>query len=364
MMFRCAPMAPDRGAHAGSVTNRSGRQLTVDIHCHFFSKRAAAFAQPHFSIGKEPTLAFATAETREINRIQSATVAEQANDLNIRLDAMDRQGIDIQAISPAPTQYYYWMDPELGREAARLVNDDVAAACAKHPDRFVPMGTIPLQDVRLAVEELDRCVDDLGFRAIEISSHVNEEELSSDRLAPFFARAEERSLLLFLHPLGFTQGQRLSRHYFNNVIGNPLEAAIAVGHLIGDGVLDRYPDLKICVAHGGGYLPAYPGRMDHAHRARADCAHLLPRPPSEYLAQLYFDTVLFDPDQLRFLVEKYGADHILLGTDYPYDMAESDPIGFVDRAGFAPADRDKIVGANAAQLLGLRALTAPKPRTA
>src|SRR5690606_13278543 len=214
---------------------------------------------------------------------------------------MDRLGIDVQVISPVPTQYYYFAEGDLGREAARIVNDGIAAAVARHPERLAGMGTVPLQVPELAIAEMKRCVNDLGLRGIEISSNVAGRELADSTFRPFFAAAEEMGVLLFLHPLGFTHGQRLSEHYLNNLIGNPLESAIAVAHLIFGGVLDAHPGLKLCVAHGGGYLPTYWGRMDHAWRARSDCRQHISRPPSEYLRRLYFDTVVYDRRHLDFL---------------------------------------------------------------
>jgi aminocarboxymuconate-semialdehyde decarboxylase len=154
-----------------------------------------------------------------------------------------------------------------------------------------------------------------------------------------------------MHPLGFSQGERLSDHYLNNLVGNPLESAIAVAHMIFGGVFDRHPGLKLCVAHGGGYLPAYFGRLDHGFRARPDCRQHIARLPSEYLRGLYYDTLVFDREQLDFLVRRYGADHLCLGTDYPFDMSEPDPLGF--HAHLSENDRAQILGGTAARLLGL-----------
>jgi aminocarboxymuconate-semialdehyde decarboxylase len=353
--FSCASSGT---AAAGSGTARqlSGRRdlFTVDIHCHVLSKRAQALAQPHFRTELEPTLAFATDQTRAINKRQGENLTERMTVATRRLVDMDAAGIDVQAISPAPTQYYYWLDAELARETSRMINDDIAAMAASDPRRFVAMGTVPLQDARLAVEEMRRCVGELGMRGIEINSHVCGEELAAPRLAPFFAAAEALGVLLFMHPLGFTEGARLARHYFNNVIGNPLESTIAVSHLIFEGVFERHPKLCMCVAHGGGYLPGYFGRMDHAHGARDDCRVNISRPPSDYLKQLYFDTVVFDPEQLAYMARRFGSDHLLLGTDYPYDMAEADPVNFILSApGLSAEDHARICGGNAARLLGI-----------
>ncbi|MBI3513814.1 MAG: amidohydrolase family protein, partial [Proteobacteria bacterium] len=166
---------------------------------------------------------------------------------------------------------------------------------------------------------------------------------------------QELDVVIFMHPGGFTQGQRLSDHYFINVIGNPLDSTVAVSHLIFGGVLDAYPKLKIVVAHGGGYLPAYSGRMDHAHGARSDCRRCIAKKPTSYLKKLYFDTIVFTDDQLEYLVRRWGSDHVLLGTDYPYDMGMYDPVAFVDGARkLTREERTRIVGANAARLLKIR----------
>jgi len=218
-------------------------------------------------------------------------------------------------------------------------------------DRLIGMGTVPLQNVEMAVAEMKRCVRELDLRGIEISSNVNGKDFHAEEFRPFFAAAEELGILLFLHPLGFTHANRMSEYYFNNLIGNPLESTLAIGHLIFGGVLDRFPGLKICVAHGGGYMPGYWGRMDHGWRARGDCSEHCQHVPSSYLRKLWLDTLVFDPDQLDSLVRTHGADKLCLGTDYPFDMSEPDPVGF--HARLDDADQAKILGQNAADLLGL-----------
>jgi aminocarboxymuconate-semialdehyde decarboxylase len=328
---------------------KNGKSLIVDIHCHLNIPAADELMRPHVSA--HSFHAFSSPASDEVNRNQFRQIGAKLNNIDERLGEMDRFGVDVQAVSPAPPQMYYAVEPDLGRQAARMVNDGIAAAVARHPDRFVGMGTVPLQAPELAILEMKRCVKELGLRGIEISSHVAGRELGERQFEPFFAAAEEMGVLLFMHPLGFTHGQRLSNHYFNNLIGNPLESAIAVGHLIFEGVLDRHPGLKLCVAHGGGYLPTYCGRMDHAWRARPDCREHISKAPSQCLRQLYFDTLVFDRNHLRYLVETYGADHLLLGTDYPFDMSEPDPVGF--HAEVAAGDREKILGGNAARLLKL-----------
>jgi len=297
---------------------------------------------------------FSNEATREVNRRQAQEIFGKLTSVETRLADMDGMAIDIQALSPAPLQYYYALEPDLGRTSARIINDHIAEIVDAYPDRFVGLGTVPMQEPDLAVEELDRAMSELGMRGVEICTSVVGEELSNDRFRKFFAKAEDLDALIFMHPNGFSDGARFSDHYFTNIIGNPLDTTVAVSHLIFGGVLDAYPNLKICVAHGGGYLPAYSGRIDHAHANREDCRRRIKEKPSSYLRKLYFDTVVFTEHQLEYLVSLYGSDHIVLGTDYPFDMGMDDPVGFVDGAdALTASDKAAIVGGNAAQLLGI-----------
>jgi aminocarboxymuconate-semialdehyde decarboxylase len=328
-----------------------GKHLVVDIHAHLGVPAAAKLVEERHP-GRPPGMGdFASAKTLEVNRAQFAAIGRTLTGVEQRLLDMDRLGIDVQALSPNPGQYYYFTEPDTGRAAAQAINDAIAAAVAGNPARLVGMGTVPMQDVGMAIAEMRRCVSELDLRGIEISSNVGGIDYHDERFRPFFAAAENLGILLFIHPLGFTQGQRLGEYYFNNLIGNPLESTLAVGHLIFGGVLDRFPGLKICVAHGGGYLPAYWGRMDHGWRARADCSEHCAHAPSSYLRKLWFDTLVFDGEQLDSLVRTHGADKLCLGTDYPFDMAEPDPVGF--HARLDEPTQAKILGGNAAGLLGL-----------
>jgi aminocarboxymuconate-semialdehyde decarboxylase len=331
------------------------RHFKVDIHCHVFTPAADEVVRHTYNPATDNMAMFSNEPTREVNRKQMEDIRPLLNSIERRLADMDKMGIDIQAISTAPPQFYYWAAPELGREAARLINNRIAEIVHDHPDRFVGLATVPMQAPEFAVTELERAVKDLGFRGVEICTNVVGEDLSGERFRKFFAKAEELDVLVFMHPNGFTQGQRLSEHYFTNVIGNPLDSTVAVSHLIFGGVLDAYPKLKICVAHGGGFLPAYSGRMDHAHAGRSDCRLCIKKKPTSYLKKLYFDTIVFTPHQLEYLVSQYGSDHILLGTDYPYDMGMYDPVAFVESAKrLRREDREAIVGRNAARLLKIR----------
>jgi aminocarboxymuconate-semialdehyde decarboxylase len=351
MFYSCAP-AGGRGASVVKA-KKKGKTLRVDLHCHYLNPEVAAKMAERNPGQYDPSVKFANALTRETNARQMKERAAKLSAIEVRLKDMDRMGIDIQAVSPAPNQTYYWTEPDEGRQLARAVNERIAEICGKWPERFVGLGTVPLQDPDLAVSELTYCVKHLGMRGVEINPNVNGLDLSDGRLAleSFFARAQELDALIFLHPVGFTQGERLLDHYLNNVIGNPLETTVAVSHLIFDGVLERHPKLKIVLPHAGGYLAHYWARMDHAWKARADCRVVIKRKPSSYLEKLYFDTITFDRGMLQNLVQRFGAEHVVLGTDYPYDMGMDDPVGFVEGLKLSAREKAGILGGNAARLL-------------
>jgi len=352
MFHKCGIHAPSTEAGGGMRLSDGSKTLTVDIHCHCACSAAVDIMKAEAERTGYVALAYGGGLTSEVNQQQLIDIKPKMESLEERLADMDRMGVDIQAICAPPYQFYYWADPETGRTAARAINDHLAETAAREPGRFVTLGTLPMQNTEMAVAELERCVKELGMRGVEISTSVLEEELSSPRLEPFFAKAEELDILIFIHPSGFTHPQRFDAHYFLNLIGHPLESSLAIGYLIFDGVLDRHPGLKICVAHGGGYVPAYAGRFDHGYHARPDCRQHISQPPSSYLKRLYFDTMVFEPDQLDFLIRKYGSDHVLLGTDYPYDMGDYDPVGLINRVeSLSESSRAEICGGNAAKLL-------------
>src|SRR5205809_2343979 len=295
MMYRCAPAS----SGSGKIVKKRGKSLRVDIHCHYLNTEAAAAVARH-------------------NPAQFDFLARFSNQLT------------------------------------RTVNERIAEIVAQWPERFVGLGTVPLQDAGLAVSELDHCVKQLGLRGVEINPSVNGLDLTDAKLGldKFFSKVQDLDVLIFMHPVGFTHGERLMDHYLNNVIGNPLETTVAASHLIFDGMMERFPKLKILLPHGGGYRAHYWARMDHAHRARPDCRVRIKRKPSSYLEKFYFDSLTFDPGMLHHLVERFGADHVLLGTDYPYDMGVEDPVGFIGGVRkLSSLERRQIMGGNAARLL-------------
>jgi aminocarboxymuconate-semialdehyde decarboxylase len=353
-------MAAAKPASAAStvVKTRKGKYKVVDIHCHYLNPVVNQKTAHLNTAQYDPTVIYANELTNKTNVAQMRDRAPKLMGVEQRLQDMDRMGVDIQAVCPAPYHYFYFTEPAYGAELAREVNEGIASLVADNPDRFVGMGSVPLQDPELAVRELVYAVKKLGLRGVEINTNVNGKNLTDPSLGldKFFAKANELGTVIFMHPLGFTQGDRLTNHYFNNVIGNPLDTTVAVSHLIFDGVVERNPKIKFIAAHGGGFLAHYWARMDHAWRARPDTRTVIKKEPSSYLEKFYFDTITFDPRMLKNLIDRYGADHVLLGTDYPYDMGEDDPLGLI--AGvkrLSAADRHLIEGMNAMRLLNIQA---------
>lgn len=327
----------------------------IDIHCH----RECGDATKIMAVEEEKVgrvrMQYGSELTRKVNKAQLARLRPKMEFLEERIKDMDAMGVDVQAIAVAVYQYYYWADAELGARITRVINEELVESTSKFVGRFSPLGTVPLQDTDAAIAELRYCVQELGMRGLEIGTHVDgKEEISTPRLDPFWNEVERLGALVVIHTDGHTHKERLQEHNFVNILGHAFEATLATAGLIFNGVMERHPNLKIVVVHGGGYLPAYAGRIDHGWRAREDVREGVPEQPTEYLKRFFFDTMVFEPDQLKFLVDKYGADHILLGTDYPFDMGEVDPLGLIGSVPDLKQDQiDLISGGNAARLLGL-----------
>jgi aminocarboxymuconate-semialdehyde decarboxylase len=356
MLFTCKPhaCAANRSV-ARKVVKRGNKSYAVDLHCHVQTPAADEIAKQSNAPAGDPLVQFGSQRTADRQKELRTEIDRKLTSVEQRLADMDKMGIDVQAISTSPSQYYYRLDPDLGRQTSRVVNERLAEIVASHPDRFVALGTVPMQEPKLAVAELEYCMQELGFRGMEIGTNVRKVELSDERFNPLFAKAEALGAVIFLHPSGFTDTSRLGPHFLTNVIGNPLDTTVALSHIVFGGVLERYPRLKFVAAHGGGYLGHYPARMDHAYKVRPECHDHIKRPPSYYMKKIYYDTMVFGETQLEHLVNLWGADHVVIGTDYPYDMGYYKPLDFVNNTkSLARAQKDAIIGGNAAKLLRLK----------
>ena len=275
-----------------------------------------------------------------------------------RIEAMDEQGIDIEALSINPI-FWYKAEPDVAGQVVKLQNEKLAEICAAQPDRFVGLASVALQHPDLAAEQLEVAVKQLGLRGALIGGSVNGEELSDPKFHPFWAKAEQLGVLIFIHPQGTAElgasGRLKGNGVLDNVIGNPLETTIALSHLIFEGTLDAYPGLKICAAHAGGYLPSYAARSDQGCVTfPARCTNTLKKKPSEYLKQLYYDSMVFTLEGLRHLIAEVGASQIVLGTDYPFPWTTTAVDHILNTPGLSDAERVAILGETAEKLLAIK----------
>ena len=335
---------------------RAHKHFTIDLHAHLLTPAVEPLVTDCPQKKGEPELMLRTQGAASVaHNVQKMLPAafRKMTSLEERLRDMDAMGVDMQVLSPAPNQYYYWAEPDLAKEIVRLQNEHVAATCATNPERFSGLGTIALQHDELAVEQLTHAVKTLGLKGVEISTAVNGLELADAKFEKFWAKADELGCIVFIHPLGTSLGERVNQFYLANTIGQPLETTIALSNLIFGGVLDRCPGVKIVAAHGGGYLPAYLGRSDHAFKVRPEASNIQKK-PSEYLKQIYFDSLVYAPEQLRGLIAQVGASQIVVGTDYAFDMGDYDLHELLESLQtLSENERAAILGGNARRLLNL-----------
>ena len=270
-----------------------------------------------------------------------------------RIADMDRQAIDVQALSINP--YWYKAGRDQASEVVRLQNEKLAEFCATEPERFVGLASVALQHPDLAAAQLEAGMKRFGLRGALVGGSVEGEELADRRFDPFWAKAEELGAVIFIHPQGTAELERRLKGngMLENVIGNPLETTIALSHLIFEGTLDRHPGLKIVAAHGGGYLPSYAARSDAGGTTFPTRFTPLAKRPTEYLKQLYFDSLVFTPEGLRHLVAETGASQVVLGTDYPYPWTSTAVEHILATPDLSDEERIAILGGTAAQLLGI-----------
>jgi aminocarboxymuconate-semialdehyde decarboxylase len=348
LAFVGCPLIPPAPAQAQprrrDVVVSGKRVKTVDVHAHCAVPEALALLNQKIGgPGLRPDLVMAT-------------------EVAVRLRAMDEQGIDVEALSINPS--WYKAERDLARQICKIQNEKLAEACAANPERFVAFATVALQHPDLAAEQLEEGVKKYGLRGAGIGGSVNGEEISDPRFHPFWAKAEQLGVLVFIHPQGTGAPSELQQRfkgngYLGNVIGNPLETTIALSHLIFEGTLDRFPGLKICAAHAGGFLPSYAGRSDHGCLTRPDLcpggSHgPIKKKPSEYMRRMFYDTMVFRPEGVRHLAAEVGASQLLVGTDFPYPWTTTAVDLILNTPGLSDADKTAILGGTALKLLGIK----------
>lgn len=241
-----------------------------------------------------------------------------------RIEECDASGVTVQVLSTVPVMFSYWAEPEDGAEIARFLNDDIAEAIGKFPERFVGLGTVPMQDLDLAIRELERCKE-IGLVGVEIGTNVNQLNLGEPQFFDFFAACERLGMAIFVHPWDMMGEQDMQKYWLPWLVGMPAEVSRAICSLIFSGTLERLPNLRICFAHGGGAFPATLGRIDHGFNVRPDLFVDNQHSPRKYLSRMYFDSLVHEPAKLDYLVKLVGADQVMLGSDYPFPLGEAEP---------------------------------------
>lgn len=277
-----------------------------------------------------------------------------------RIKDMDRMNVNMHALTVGPTQFYYYVEPKAGLELARAQNEAMAEVVRRRPDKFVGLATVPLQDPRLAAEEMERAVKMLKLKGVGIGPCINGKNLDDPCLEPFYAKAEELDVLISVHPnadvehpLSGLVGGRLEKYALGNLVGNPLDTTIAIASVVFGGVLERHPRLKFLFLHGGGFAPYQRGRWEHGFKVREVARAKISKPPSQYLGLLMFDTITHYQPALKYLISTMGSDNVVLGSDYAADMSDPDPVKTVKSLNLPKEDEEKILYGNARRLLHL-----------
>ncbi|HEX9143234.1 MAG TPA: amidohydrolase family protein [Candidatus Binatia bacterium] len=347
---RTKPKARKR-VTSGVRRSRPGA-AAIDIHAHFvpeeYLRVIEAEGEPYglrVRQGRDGPLIM-------IGQFPIGPITAHYHDLDLRLEAMDAERVAVHALSLMPPMVY-WAESARGSQLARLVNNAMAEASRLHPDRFVALATLPLQDPEAAVTEVNHAIRELGCRGIYLGTNIHGKELTEPSFLPVFDRIHELRVPIFLHPISVIGAQRLTNYYFHNLLGNPFDTAVAAANLIFSGLLDAFPQLEICLPHAGGALPYVIGRLDHGWEVRQECK-ALKSPPSSYLRRFTYDTISHAPDALRYLIDLVGVDRVLMGSDYCFDMGYEHPVEAITRLKLNHDDQEKILGGNAKRLLGIK----------
>ncbi|MEZ4520634.1 MAG: amidohydrolase family protein [Thermomicrobiales bacterium] len=311
--------------------------MVIDLHSHFVPLDAANGADVGITLER-----LDGGEVRFSTAHSGMSLEGHLFDLDRQIGDMQRQRLDRRMLVIPPFCFQYELPSDGGVRWARTLNDGTIRAAATNPEAFVAFGTLPMQDISAALEEMERIATDLQMPGIEIGSNINGIELDDDSLEPFWERANALRLIVLIHPHYIIGPDRLDGYYLRNLLGNPFDTAIAATRLILGGVLDRHPNLRIILSHGGGAFPGILGRVLHGHGVRPE-ARLHVDDPMAVARRLFYDTIVFEPQMLRYLVDAFGASQIILGTDYPFDMGEEDPVAFVEESELSQEDIQTIL---------------------
>jgi aminocarboxymuconate-semialdehyde decarboxylase len=323
----------------------------IDVHAHLMVPEIYAITGPHTMFVKSNTDPNMDEESKKVVRQRDIFIVERMSDVKDRIDRMDAMGVGIQVLSSSLVQQLtYWAEPRESLRLERLLNDRMAAAVATNPQRLIGLGGVPLAAPALAVEELTRCMTELKLAGVGISTTAGDMEIGDPQLRPFWQKAEELGAVVYIHPAGNT-GERFGKWYLWNSIGQAYEEAMAIASLMYEGILETFPGLKICISHGGGYMPYNMGRVARNYLDKPATRVNMKKSPAEYLRMLYYDSCVYETEVLEALVKRVGADRVVLGSDYP--VGEPKPIAFIESCDLSADDKRKIISENAARLFGL-----------
>jgi len=326
--------------------------MNIDLHSHFFP--IEALQNPGKYQDRAPKIVLDQGKLSVTSQIgMRGGLGAGAYDPAARIKALDEMKIDLQAISPSPILLFYWEDAAVAAHFSRRQNEAIQAVVQKHPDRFVGFGSVPLQSVGDSIA-IAREAKAIGLKGLEIGNAVGDKPLDDPIFEPFFAAAQELDMLLFVHPL---EGGLDADDPLGPILGNVLQftfrTTMMVERMILKGMFERYPNLRLCLSHGGGLLAFNIWRLDHSYGLRADLQKTIPHKPSAYLKKLYFDTIVHSVAALQYLIQVVGADRVVIGTDYPMAMGDFEPVRKIQQLNLTEAERDQVLGANAARALNL-----------
>jgi aminocarboxymuconate-semialdehyde decarboxylase len=323
---------------------------TIDTHTHILTQETAALLT---KAGVKVAITPDNAENAalDVNGVVYRPFPTGGFDIARRLRDMDATGVDVHVLSATPQTYLYNQEPALGATLAAIQNDQMAKHIAAHPDRFMGIATLPLQDPKRAADELRRAMTKLGLKGSMFASNIMGKNLDDPSFEPVWAAAEELGAFMFVHPNNVAGADRLKSYYLQNLIGNPLDTTIAAACLYFGGVLDRHPKLKFMLAHGGGFTPYQAARWQHGWKVRPEPKKNISKQPADIAKRFYYDTILHSDKTLEAMIGLVGADNVLLGSDYPYDMAMLDCVSHVRGLKISDADKATILGQHAAALL-------------
>ena len=329
------------------------RPQTIDVHAHILSEETIGLiAREAPTVAPRLTPLDADSAVLEIAGTAYRPFPRGGFDMERRFADMDAAEVDVQVLSATPQSYLYGEEAALALICSIIQNNQIAKLVAAHPDRFLGIATLPMQAPELAAAELRRAVRKLGLRGAMIGSNVMGRNLDHPELEPIWTAASELDVLLLIHPVNVGAAERLRSYYLNNLIGNPLDTTIAAACLVFGGVLERHPKLKVCLVHGGGFVPYQAGRWAHGWQVRPEPKVNLKQSPEPWIERFYYDTILHSTENLAFLIGSAGPKRVMLGSDYPYDMGTGECVRQVRALSIPEADKATVLGTQAWSLLG------------